>query len=199
MPLDLDPLVKDRLYELTEAYRDHIGATINAELTATDIAGLARFMYEAGFRDGVRFMDPRVLHAGQRRRSVRPLRKIGRNMKVMENVYGSRWFLELVRRGETPVAEVHYRMAVPGYALAFDSHKVLRFDHTAVVMLRDGRCFRGEAHCGRKDAYNRRIGYRIAMGRAFKRAATLERPDFTVDAKLDRKGLWETLKAGFCS
>lgn len=47
----------------------------------------------------------------------------------------------------------------------------LKFDHYAVVVLRDGRAFQGQAICGRKDPYCRKMGYVIAVGRALRRAS----------------------------
>lgn len=49
-------------------------------------------------------------------------------------------------------------------------YKYDKYDHLAVVVLTDGRCYVGIARCGKRDQFNRSRGHEIAVGRAMKRA-----------------------------
>src|SRR5262245_46121151 len=47
--------------------------------------------------------------------------------------------------------------------------KYSAYDHIAVVVLTDGRCYVGISRCGRKDQFHRSRGHEIAVGRAMRR------------------------------
>ena len=52
----------------------------------------------------------------------------------------------------------------------------------AIVVFKDGLCFYGEAVCNYRDQYNKKIAYRVAVGRALK-AAVEDIAAFRVDVK----------------
>ena len=62
--------------------------------------------------------------------------------------------------------------------------------NVSVVVLIDGRCFVGRSNCSDKDVYNPHMGYRIAFGRALKRAASYGvEADFVVEKSLQGRDL----------
>lgn len=73
----------------------------------------------------------------------------------------------------------------------------LRPVHIAVAVLDDGCCFVGRSTCSLKDAYSRKHGYRLAVGRALDKAVQAEqeagghlKADFSVDAELEGRDLF---------
>jgi hypothetical protein len=60
---------------------------------------------------------------------------------------------------------------------------------SAVAVLSDGSCFVGEARLSHKDSYNRKIGYRVAVGRALKSAYICSGYTKICDFKVDVKDL----------
>lgn len=81
----------------------------------------------------------------------------------------------------------HYRSTVDLWTILDNGREYYHWDrpkHTAVIVLKDGSCYVGEAVCSEVDSYNRKTGYNIAVGRALKSVVSGNKPDFTVDQGL---------------
>ena len=95
-----------------------------------------------------------------------------------------RWIGRLERFGRRVVEVEHFRIK-----------KARVFDHVAVVVATnfgqgDGGscgCWVGEAKVGKLDCYSRKLGYRIAVGRALKGTA-FKVVDFYVQEEVVREG-----------
>lgn len=61
--------------------------------------------------------------------------------------------------------------------------------HYAVAIQRDGKCGLGRAACASADQYDRKIGYRIAVGRALRQLALNTYP-MEVDVELEGRDLY---------
>lgn len=96
--------------------------------------------------------------------TVAELRKRGFKVKIthIRRVVASTHYEKLCYISEIPKSElmVPYRLCAMGGITVVD---LFQPDHPE-----NAPCFHGEAHCSKLDAYNRKTGVQIALGRALK-------------------------------
>lgn len=89
-----------------------------------------------------------------------------------------RWWLS--RLGDDYLDTEYYLSRPSDHGGAFLwGDKFLRAHGVAVVVLKDGSVYTGEAKCTTEDTWSRKVGYTMAVGRALK-AAALRTPKWCV-------------------